>query len=553
MAWLSAFLAQPIDVMLYQLTVIFGWIGTTAVLAWGFIQMWKNQRQGDYMQTLQHVLLAINVPAMTEQTPKAVEVMFSNLIGTFGNLNFKEQWLIGKVQPTFSFEIVSNEGYIQFYVWAQTKFRDLLEANIYAHYPEAEISEVGDYVSFLPSNFPDEHYDAWGAEVTLKKDEYFPIRTYADFEDKIAGELRDPLAQILEQLGKMRPGEHFWMQVVVQPGSNDWKEKGSKFINKTYGVEEKHKPGMIESGMSAALAIPSALLQEAVGIGFGGGHEEKEVDQWKAFKISPTQKEQVEGVLEKTGKIGLPTKIRLIYAARKEAFNKGARASMLKGLLQPYGHLNLNSFAFYPPSIPKDDYFWQRWSYPKKQGRLVRAYKKRSWGIGATPRVLNAEELATLWHFPAITVKAPLVHKAEARRGEPPVGLPIDFEGTQMPPLPARAAHDDHGGHAEPTHEPEAAPVPTPELPGLETMEAPQVAVSSDAPRQSGIPLSPRGVSDRSAPQEHPPVEERETGLDATDMGPPADVKLPGPPPGWKEKEARGEAADDEAPPNLPV
>src|SRR3990167_9822945 len=78
-------------------------------------------------------------------------------------------------------------------------------------------------------------------------------------------------------------------------------------------------------------------------------------------------------------------------------------------------------------SVPKDDYFWEKWDYEKKQGTLMKAYQGRSWGIGANPVYLNAEELATLWHFPTISIKAPLVKKAEARRGEPPVGLPVTF------------------------------------------------------------------------------------------------------------------------------
>ena len=39
--------------------------------------------------------------------------------------------------------------------------------------------------------------------------------------------------------------------------------------------------------------------------------------------------------------------------------------------------------------------------------------------------MLNIEELASIYHFPAITVKSPLTPKVESRKGEPPIGLPI--------------------------------------------------------------------------------------------------------------------------------
>ena len=39
--------------------------------------------------------------------------------------------------------------------------------------------------------------------------------------------------------------------------------------------------------------------------------------------------------------------------------------------------------------------------------------------------VLNTEELATIYHLPDMGVRAPLLPRVEAKRGEPPVGLPI--------------------------------------------------------------------------------------------------------------------------------
>ena len=119
--------------------------------------------------------------------------------------------------------------------------------------------------------------------------------------------------------------------------------------------------------------------------------------------------------------------------ARKAVFQKVERTGMVKGILNQYSHLNFNKFTLYIPQVPKDDYFWMRWEYTKKQNRLMTGYQKRSWGIGADPIWLNVEELATLWHFPTITMKAPLVKKSESKRGEPPVGLPITYLEDTLP------------------------------------------------------------------------------------------------------------------------
>jgi hypothetical protein len=502
----AGFWNQPIDIILYDLLVWFGWIPIVIVFLWGATQVWLVTRQEKWVNSLKYVLMAVDVPAITEQTPKALENMFASLWGSYSNLTWKEKWVLGKTQPLFSFEIASTEGYVQFYIRTLTRYRDVTEAGIYAAYPEAELTEVEDYTAWAPKHFPDEVWDCWGSEIKLKEDDIFPLRTYLDYEDKISGELKDPLGSILEQLAKMKPGEHFWIQMIVQPdgiASKSWRKRGEKFINKTFGVEEKHKPGMISQALEGVLAIPSAVTTEALGVSLTGEtHETKQEDIWKAFKITLAEKEKVEGVLKKIGKAGYRTKMRLVYLGRKGVYDKQARTAFVKGMFHQFAHLNLNGLGLHGESTPKDDYFWQAWTYPTRQGRLVRAYQGRSWGIGADPWILNTEELASLWHFPAIEVKAPLVKKAEAKRAEPPVGLPI-------------------GGEEEELRAPSRMPIVEPTLPAVAELEH-EVAMAEPEIRLPGMDVAAE------------PTGESEAGLDATDMGPPADIVLPGPPPGWK-------------------
>ncbi len=513
---------QPIDVVLYSLLVLFGWVPIVIIVLWGVTEVWKVTRQEKYAASLKFVLLAIDVPPMTEQTPKALENMFSSLWGSFSNLTWKERWIIGKFQSPFVFEIVSTEGYVQFYTRVQTRYRDVVEAGIYAAYPEAEITEVEDYTSWAPGEYPNDTWDTWGSELKLKKEEYFPLRTYADFEDKISGELKDPLGPILEQLAKMKVGEHFWVQIIIKPDGNDWKKAGENFINKVFGNEAKHKPGLFENLITNTLSIPADIAMEAFGFSTGADPHAKpaqDPDMWKAFKITMAEKDQVEGVLKKIGKIGYRTKMRLVYIGKKGVYDKQARTAFVKGMFNQFSHLNMNSLGLWGDATPKDDYFWQAWTYAARQGKLVRAFKNRSWGIGADPGILNIEELATLWHFPSITVKAPLVKKADAKRAEPPVGLPIGSNDVEHFSAPTRAAV--HAAPAattvhEEAHEPEIR------LPGMEDEPAAVIASA----------------------HQFTPDEDGEDGLDATDMGQPSDVVLPGPPPGW---------VDDGTPPNLPI
>ena len=166
--------------------------------------------------------------------------------------------------------------------------------------------------------------------------------------------------------------------------------------------------------------------------------------------------------------------------------------------------------------------------------------------MGASPKILNVEELATLWHFPSLLVKSPLVKKAEAKRGEPPVGLPIgsnEDHHVAYRPMASHADIEHHGAvdnHAVASHaeEPEIHVPASTEHAEPESHHATGSVTSSHADVEAPVVHVP------SARPSSTFDEDMEVGLDATDMGPPADVELPGPPPGWKE---------EDTPPNLPV
>ena len=560
-----SFWMQPIDRILFTVLVWFGWIPIALTVIWGLLQVWKNHRQGLFAAKQKYVLIAIDVPSATEQTPKAIENLFTLLAAGYSGPTFKEEWLDGKLQPAFSFEIVSMEGYVQFFVHMQTKFRDAVEAGIYAHYPDAEITEVEDYTAAFPSTYPSDTHEMWGAEFTLKKDQIFPIRTYVDFEDSMSKDkFKDPLSQILEQLAKMRPGEQYWIQILCQVTNNDWQKAGAVHINKIYGIEKPVKEDAVTSGLRSVLSIPDMVLEKTIGLSLGGmllgaPPGAKDADQWKAFKLTPVEIDEAKAVMRKVSKPGFNTKIRIVYVARKEAFSKGTRVIFIKGMFNQYANLNLNGIGFFGPSVPKDDYFWQKWSYTEKQNRLMQAYKGRSMGAGADPKILNAEELATLWHFPSVGIKAPLLRKTESRRAEPPIGLPITFDdslptGPAVAAIPSLPMEPDALPSAPPANEPTGALVELPDV-SMPGMPAP-VVLSSQADEPPGRMPGP-GVYDGGDQD----GEEREEGLDATDMGPPADVRLPTGPVGTAARRANDDVEDADGdgsregapPPNLPV
>lgn len=413
-----------------------GWVAFVWVVLWGLWTMWVISRQIKYSKTLRWHLLAIDIPKANEQSPKAVEHIFSHLAGGLSSFTMKEKYWEGKFLPTFSLEIVSIEGYIQFLIRTQSKYRDLVEAAVYAQYPEAEIMEVEDYTPSVPRTFPSETHDLWGTEFVLAKKNVYPLRTYPQFEHSLSQEFKDPIASYLEALSRIRPGEQIWIQILIVPTRGEWAKAGQLEINKLMGRKEEKKP----SALATVLEIPMRAAGELADMFLGGGateqKEEKKEAPFRMLMISPGERGTLEAMEMKISKIGFATKIRFVYIAEKQVFDKGSRIALVKGAFQQFGSLDLNSFKNYGKVTPKSDYFWQRHkifehltlgSYKTKHTRqmhLMGAYRRRDSFVGAPRYILNIEELATLFHFPQMIVKTPLIKKTEAKRAEPPFSLP---------------------------------------------------------------------------------------------------------------------------------
>jgi len=154
---------MPADILLAKLFLYAGWLPFAILLLWGFWQVWIYYIQGVYGGKRDFILLAIDIPSGNEQSPRAIEHMFAHLAGAHGSITLIEKYWEGKTQDSFSLEIVSIEGYTQFLIRGEKKYRDLLEAMIYAQYPEAEITEVNDYTEGYPDRFPNETHDIWGS------------------------------------------------------------------------------------------------------------------------------------------------------------------------------------------------------------------------------------------------------------------------------------------------------------------------------------------------------------------------------------------------------
>jgi len=453
------FLTRPTGDIVVAIIFTVGWLAMLKLLIYLVLHLLEELQQDRYAHKWEWVLLAVDVPPLNVQTPKAVEQLFTHLAGAFDAPNIAEKYYYGYKQRWFSFEIISIEGYIQFLIRTEVQFRDLVEAAIYAQYPEASITEVEDYVAEAPSIYPNDTHDIWAADFGLSEGDAFPIRTYRDFEHSISKDtvLKDPMGTFLESFSRIGPGEQVWFQIIIEPISNHWKEKVIEKVKELIGEEKEH-------GKRPFAWLTDNPLTKEIGHGIGeigaqltgteyvpadAAHEESGEPN-KLRYLTPGNVKIVEAMEAKIAKIGFKTKIRAVYLARKEVFRPERAVQAVIGAMTQYNIPSANSLV--PSFGVKTSYWFKQQRTVWRKRLLMQAYKKRKIKPGGKPFILNIEELATVWHFPMSHVMTPLLQKAEGKRAEPPPGLPIESIAAPVKkakPEPARREYKTDAGDVE--------------------------------------------------------------------------------------------------------
>jgi len=431
----------PIENMWY-LFIHGGWVVFVVViiaaLTWGYV----NYIQNKYAASIKWTMLAIDVPQENLQSTKAIEHIFAAMWPFYETYNLKEKFIDGKFQQAFSLEIVSIGGYTQYLIRVPQSHKDIVEAAVYAQYPKAEIFEVEDYAErYKDLKFPSDEYDLWGSEFKLQKPSPYPLRTYPEFEDSLTQTFADPMASVLEVFNKINKDEELWMQFVITPINNDWKEEGYKIINKIIGAKQEKKKGIMDSVLYPFYYL-ATLIEElfVYGIGYEPGQAgvNSKMDSNepinKMLYLTPEEKNVIEGITRKMSKIGYQVKLRGIYLGRKGKLNKPKGVAAFIGALQQFSTLDLNALMPAMKTFTKANYLFVDKRVEAKQRRILMNFRNRSqkggWGKGF---VLNIEELASVFHFPVPEAVRESVKTVGAKKEAPPVDLPdLPYEEEQV-------------------------------------------------------------------------------------------------------------------------
>lgn len=337
-------------------------------------------------------LLVLEVPKDNETTPLAAELMFSSLHGIYKPELDKKR---GAIQERISFEMQAKEKSIRFFSWVPKHLQGYVEGQIYAQYPGVNILEVKDYAQTSDEFVEGSHIAS--AELVLTREDLFPIKSFDSFEV-------DPLAAITATLSKLQGDAQVWVQIVVRPENNRWRDRAINYIS----AVRSGKQAFGAAFMKGLASLASDVMKTAV-IGEVPASEEKRKE------LAPGVEDALKKIEEKSAKLGFQTKIRIV-AFDKSGIAAQQKVDLVVGSFKQFNTTNLNGFD---ASVAKPT---------ARVTNVLEEYRNREFVPSAKSSVLNVTELASIYHLPNKSVVTPNIEWAGSKKGEPPATLPLADE-----------------------------------------------------------------------------------------------------------------------------
>lgn len=332
--------------------------------------------QKNYERGLKMVTLYIHLPPpsddteigardvrdVTEETISKAEILYGIIASTLKS-GYKSKFY---GQRHVSFEIIGTKGIIEFYVVVPISLVDVVHQAVVSAYPTAILEEVAEHNIFSSVG---KITGVLGAELTLKEDSAYPIATYQDIK-------RDPINSLLNALSTLDKEDGVGIQILVRPADDGWRKKASDLAKK----KRQGKDGKTAPEMKAVSWFATAFEALWKPPEEKGGSKPNE-------PLSGHEEGIVAAIEEKTKKPGFETMIRVVtssnIAQRSQSLLNNVVASF-----SLYDAPGKNGFKYSPAQDIED---------------FVTSYILRFFPPTYSKNILNAAELATLYHFPQQT------------------------------------------------------------------------------------------------------------------------------------------------------
>jgi hypothetical protein len=427
-----------VDLLLIQ---YYGWVLFLWLLIWLVYNYLKIENIGKYMSGVKWVFLEVKVDETNERSPLAMEQVFGSLHAIHTAITWGEAFN-GKVVLWMSCEIVSLGGRVSYIVKIPEKYRTLFENAVFAQYPKAEIYEVEDYLKNLPKEYNPEtaEFDFFAVQLNKRKDgakSMFPIKTYGGFEHTEQETIVDPLASVIEVMSNIQPYEMMASQIVIKPVQEDWKKEAEPLLDKLKGKPEKgHEPGAFEKVFLLPFQWIGDVIMDLLGMGIEAPKKEKDAPPSLMQHLSEGEKQVIAAAEHMLDKISYEVRVRIMYLAPKDKFNKGLRVPELIGAYRNFDEPSLNGLKpdMSASSTEMSYKFIEKFEKPylkkkiiTKKRRIYTYFKNRAhWEGTGGKNFMNTEELATIYHFPQVpNARVSGVESVKTVKSAPPSDLPV--------------------------------------------------------------------------------------------------------------------------------
>jgi hypothetical protein len=395
------------------LVIAFSPLWLPVALFYIFFERWKDYLELKFQDTQGRATLRIKLPQDVFKSPEAMEGVFTQIFNPNPSDNLLQTYIDGKYPLTSSFELASIGGEVRFYANVpRKKVKNALEAQLYAQYPGVEVvEEVIDYTAEIKNDL--EAYDWMSFHIGKKKEEVLPIKTYIDFgHDKMPKEEEkyEPMAPLIEHLGKAKPNERIWIQILITP----------------------HVKRNIMTGSLREKPNWEAAVRAKIDLMMGREAKIKNDDEYESqTKLTMGERDTIAAMERNVGKFAYETVIRAMYIAEKNTFDGEMIGPILRAFSQ-FEVVGRNGFGLqwrtdFDYNFISDPSGSRRRFHKKRE---LDYYKMRNYQpcdvktYADKPKVFSVEELATIYHIPGKTIVTPALVRVESVRRNAPSNLP---------------------------------------------------------------------------------------------------------------------------------
>lgn len=263
-------------------------------------------------------------------------------------------------QRHFAFEIIGSKGVVEFYAAVPVSMADVVQQAVISAYPSAQLEEVPEHNIFSPVG---RLSGTVGGELTLKEPFAYPIATYQEIK-------RDAMQSLLNALSTLDKEDGAGIQILLRPAETGWRKTAQAEAGKKRKGDKK---GGVLNGWARQLALAPVKPPET-----------KEGEKEKKPELSSLDQAIIDSIEDKTRYPGYEVLIRVVASSnlsqRAQAILNNIVASF--SLFEAQGR---NGFTFTPA---------------KDMENFVTAFILRFFPQENHDDILNAVELATLFHFP---------------------------------------------------------------------------------------------------------------------------------------------------------